>query len=99
MANSKVSESFLRFVNYHREQIQDYANLTKDLYRLTGSKTVFDWQEHHQSAFELMKDKLLTAPILSYLNAIFYLKQTTTVLHGYYVSSIWKDSSHVGSRS
>ena len=75
-AMAKVSE---RCFNYHREHIQDYANLTKDLYRLTDHKAVFDWQEHHYSAFGLMKEKLFTTPIFSYpkVKDVFLLETDT----------------------
>ena len=65
----KDVESFLGFINYHREHIPDYGNITGVLYQLTGRKAVFDWKEAHQAAFELLKRKMLSAPILSYPNA------------------------------
>ena len=39
----KEVEQFLGFVNYHRDHIQNYAELTADLYHLTGAKAVFEW--------------------------------------------------------
>ena len=65
----KDVEKFLRFVNYHRDHIQDYAGLTSILYKLIGSKSTFEWQESHQEAFESVKEKLVNAPILAYPNA------------------------------
>ena len=54
----KDVESFLGFVNYHREHIPDYGNISGVLYQLTGKKAVFDWTEAHQASFELLKHKL-----------------------------------------
>ena len=65
----KDVEKFLGFVNYHRDHIQDYAGLTSILYKLTGSKATFEWQENHQEAFDTVKEKLVNAPILAYPNA------------------------------
>ena len=57
----KDVEKFLGFVNYHRDHIQDYAGLTSILYKLTGSKATFEWQESHQEAFDAAKEKLVNA--------------------------------------
>ena len=65
----KEVERFLGFANYHREHIKDYASVTRVLYQLTGSKAVFNWLVEHQEAFELTKQRLISAPILSYPNA------------------------------
>ena len=65
----KEVERFLGFANYHREHIKDYASVTRVLYQLTGSKVVFNWLDEHQEAFELTKQRLISAPILSYPNA------------------------------
>ena len=61
----KEVEQFLGFVNYHRDHIQNYAVL----YHLTGSKAVFKWEDVHQKAFEELKLKLISAPLLAYPNS------------------------------
>ena len=43
-------EKFLGFVNYHRDHIKDYANISQCLYSLTGPKAEFVWEEKHQKA-------------------------------------------------
>ena len=65
----KEVEKFLGFANYHREHMKDYASVTRVLYQLTGSRAVFKWHEEHQEAFEATKQRLISAPILSYPNA------------------------------
>ena len=62
----KDVEKFLGFINYQREHIKDYAKLTSVLYKLTGSRATFSWESRHQDVFETLKQKMVTAPILSY---------------------------------
>ena len=62
-------EQFLGFINYHRDHIPNYADITSILYKLTGSKAEFHWDTQEQEAFDLLKEKMITAPILSYPNA------------------------------
>ena len=71
----KDVEKFLGFLNYHREHIQNYARDTSVLYKLTGSRAIFTWDEEHQKAFEFLKDRMINAPILSYpsANGVFIL--------------------------
>ena len=65
----KDVEQFLGFVNYHREHIHNFAELTSVLYKLTGSRATFHWSTQEHEAFELLKEKLICAPILGYPNA------------------------------
>ena len=65
----KDVEKFLGFINYHREHIKGYTKLTSVLYELTGSRATFTWDSRHQDAFKILKQKMVTAPILSYPNA------------------------------
>jgi hypothetical protein len=62
----KDVESFLGFVNYHRDHIQGYAGISKPLYGLTGKCPKFEWKPEHQEAFELLRDKVISAPCLMY---------------------------------
>ena len=61
----KDVEKFLVFINYHREHIKDYVKLTSMIYELTGSRATFTWESRHQDALETLKQKMVTAPILS----------------------------------
>ena len=62
-------ESFLGFVNYHRDHLEDYAGKASPLYELTGSKArkvPFEWKPRHTEAFELLKASMLSAPVLAF---------------------------------
>ena len=61
-------ESFLGCANYHREHIRGFAELSKDLYMLTG-KQEFLWNQEHDEAFNHLKEILTSAPCLAYPKA------------------------------
>ena len=63
--NTKEVETFLGFVNYHRDHIKDYAKMSSCLYKLTG-KNAFIWNPEHQEAFQQLQHALITAPVLAY---------------------------------
>jgi len=62
----KEVESFLGFVNYHRDHIQNYAELAAPLYQLTGCKAKFKWDGDKQIAFDQLKLALINAPVLAF---------------------------------
>ena len=43
--NRKDVETFLGYMNYHREHIKNYAALAAPLYDLTKSRSTFVWDE------------------------------------------------------
>ncbi len=59
-------ESFLGFVNYHREHIPGLAGMAVPLYEITGPKAKFEWKAEHQEAFEKIKRALVSSAVLSY---------------------------------
>jgi transposase InsO family protein len=66
--NIKELESFLGFMNYHREFIPQYAKVADCLYKITGSRGSWNWEEQHQQAFETLKSLALNAPVLTLPN-------------------------------
>lgn len=58
-------QSFLGLVNYFRKFIQGYAVLAKPLTDLLKSNTPFVWSTACQNAFQLLKLKLSSAPVLA----------------------------------
>ena len=58
--------SFTAFCNYYRKFVEIFAEVAKPLYRLTSKGVEFTWGEEHEDAFQLLKMRLLQAPILAF---------------------------------
>ena len=60
----KDIESFLEFANFYRQFIQNFSHTAKPLNELKGKKK-WEWKEEHQQAFDKLKDKITSQPVLS----------------------------------
>ena len=60
----KDIESFLRFTNFYLRFIQNFSHTAKPLNELKG-KNDWKWEEEHQKAFEELKEKIMSQPVLS----------------------------------
>ena len=58
--------SFTAFCNYYRKFVKNWAEVAKPLYRLTSKGVKFTWEEEHEEVFQLLKTRLLQAPILAF---------------------------------
>jgi RNase H-like domain found in reverse transcriptase/Integrase zinc binding domain/Reverse transcriptase (RNA-dependent DNA polymerase)/Chromo (CHRromatin Organisation MOdifier) domain len=56
--------AFLGLVNFHRRFIKDMARITKSLTDLLRKENSFEWGSDQDKAFELIKEKLTSAPVL-----------------------------------
>lgn len=66
--NSKQLKSFLGLSGYYRRFIKDFSTITAPLTKLTGSKngiSKFIWSPEAENAFNLLKNALISAPVLS----------------------------------
>ena len=61
-------KSFTAFCNYYRKFVKNFAEVAKPLYRLTSKGVKFAWEKEHEDAFQLLKTRLLQAPILALPN-------------------------------
>lgn len=62
--NVKEVQSFLGFVNFYRRFIQDFANIARPLHELTRKNVVWRWSSRQKEAFEALKHKVTSSPIL-----------------------------------
>jgi hypothetical protein len=62
--------SFLRFVNYHRDHVPNFACLTACLFELAHQQGHREWKPEHDEAFQQTKQALSTAPSLAYPNPV-----------------------------
>ena len=63
----KELKQFLGLTNYYRRFIKDYAHIAEPLHKIQGkSKKSLQWDTSCQLAFDTLKQKLITPPILAY---------------------------------
>ncbi|GJX51583.1 putative reverse transcriptase domain-containing protein [Tanacetum coccineum] len=55
---------FLGLAGYYRRFIEGFSKITKSMTKLTQKGIKFDWGEKEENAFQLIKQKLCSAPIL-----------------------------------
>nr|GEV07059.1 hypothetical protein [Tanacetum cinerariifolium] len=56
---------FLELAGYYRRFIEGYSKIAKSMTKLTQKNVKFDWREKEEAAFQLIKQKLCSAPILA----------------------------------
>ncbi|GKA46563.1 putative reverse transcriptase domain-containing protein, partial [Tanacetum coccineum] len=56
---------FLGLVGYYRRFIEGFSKIAKPMTKLTHKKVKFEWGDKQESAFQLLKQKLCSAPILA----------------------------------
>nr|GEX48403.1 hypothetical protein [Tanacetum cinerariifolium] len=56
---------FLGLAGYYRRFIEGFLKIAKSLTKLTQKGIKFDWDEKEENAFQLIKQKLCSAPILA----------------------------------
>jgi transposase InsO family protein len=63
---NKVRElqSFLGFINFYRRFIEDFSKVARPLHDLTRKDSEWKWEDIHQKAFEDLKHRITSAPIL-----------------------------------
>ena len=60
----KDVESFLGFANFYRRFIQNFSHIAKPLNELKGKKE-WKWEKEHQKAFEELKERITSQPVLA----------------------------------
>ncbi|GJZ95913.1 putative reverse transcriptase domain-containing protein [Tanacetum coccineum] len=58
-------DQFLRLAGYYRRFIEGFSKTTKSMTKLTHKGVKFDWGDKQEAAFQLLKQKLCSAPILA----------------------------------
>ena len=59
-------KSFPGLASYYQHFVPNFAQVAKPLHRLTEVNVDFAWTPECQSAFDMLKSLLSTAPVLSY---------------------------------
>nr|GEY39934.1 hypothetical protein [Tanacetum cinerariifolium] len=56
---------FLGLAGYYRRFIEGFLKIAKSMTKLTQKKVKFEWGDKQEAAFQLLKEKLCSAPILA----------------------------------
>nr|GEU97891.1 hypothetical protein [Tanacetum cinerariifolium] len=56
---------FLGLAGYYRRFIEEFSKMAKPMTKLTQKKVKFEWGDKQEAAFQLLKQKLCSAPILA----------------------------------
>jgi RNase H-like domain found in reverse transcriptase len=66
---------FLGFTGYYHYFIQDYSKIARPLLDLTKKTTVWDWGQAQEDAFNKLKERMCSSPVLTQpdFNQKFYL--------------------------
>ncbi|GKB21779.1 putative reverse transcriptase domain-containing protein [Tanacetum coccineum] len=56
---------FLGLAGYYRRFIEEFSKIAKPMTKLTPKKVKFDWSDKAETTFQLIKQKLCSAPILA----------------------------------
>ena len=79
---TKVLHSFLCAINYYRNDIPCYGELTADLYDMANEpKTFISWTTETIKCFEILKKALTLAPILAFPDFLkmFFLQTDASI--------------------
>ena len=60
------ARSFLGMTGYYRQCIQDYAKISQPLVHLTKKNVRFEWKEPQQTAFEQLKQALVSDHVMAH---------------------------------
>ena len=64
--NPKEVKQFLGLCSYYRKFVPRFADISRPLAKLTGHKVEWDWCTKCDLSFQMMKDFMISAPILKY---------------------------------
>ena len=64
LTNQKEVQSFLGFTNFYHQFIEDFSHHACPLFDLNKADTKWNWGPEEQSTFDVLKGKVISAPIL-----------------------------------
>jgi len=66
--NTKELRSFLDIAGYYRRFVRNFGMIARPLNDLLKKNTLFIWTETTEQAFQLLKQSLISAPVLTLPN-------------------------------
>ncbi|GJV82994.1 putative reverse transcriptase domain-containing protein [Tanacetum coccineum] len=65
LMNRIPKAQFLGLAGYYRRFIEGFSKIAKPMTKLTQNKVAFEWGDKQEAAFQTLKNKLCSAPILA----------------------------------
>ena len=65
LMNRKEVQSFLGFVNFYQRFIEGFLHIARPLFDLTKANSVFKWSDKEKLAFNTIRNRITSAPILT----------------------------------
>jgi hypothetical protein len=62
----KQLRRFLGLMSYYRRFLQNFSHLATPLHKLLKKDVAYEWTVEHEQAFQTLKGKLITPPVLKY---------------------------------
>ena len=93
---TKQVKSFMGTVNYYSRFVKDLATIAYPLHNLTRKYAKFKWGPVEQAAFDLLKKRLASAPVMAYPNqeGMFILDtDASDYAYGAVLSQMQKDDN------
>ena len=94
----KELHSFLGLSNYYRHFVKGFSQIASPLNRLTCKDVVFSWSPECQFAFQTLKDRLCSPPILIYpdfAHPFHLFTDTSQTAVGYVLGQFLDGKEHV----
>jgi hypothetical protein len=93
----KAVQSFMGLANYYRKFVENYAELSKPLTRLTRKNVKFVWTQKCQAAFQALKTALTSAPVLRHFDPtrkVIFVTDASKLGLGCVVEQEFEDGRH-----
>nr|GEY71637.1 reverse transcriptase domain-containing protein [Tanacetum cinerariifolium] len=89
---------FLGLAGYYRRFIEGFSLIAKPLTKLTQKNKTYEWGKEEEEAFQLLKDKLCSAPILALPEGSkYFVIYCDASLKGYGAMLMQREKAHAGS--
>ena len=59
-------KSFLGLAGFYRRFVKSFSQIAAPLYKLTQKGVQFEWSDACQAAFDMLKARLISKPVLAY---------------------------------
>lgn len=91
----RETQQFLGLAQYYHQFIDHFAHIAQPLFQLTKKATPFKWTSHRQIAFDTLKERVCSAPVLQIFDPTFQTSIETDA-SGYAIGAVLLQTDHHG---